>query len=147
MKILLINGPNLNMLGKRDSKHYGSFTLSEINNSLNELAKSQNANLTFFQSNHEGKLVDFIQKNSESASGILINPGALTHYSYVLADALRDVNIPVVDVHLSDISKREDFRKVNVLKGISVETVMGKKEKSYEEGLLKLIGYIKSSEH
>ncbi|OGG16045.1 3-dehydroquinate dehydratase [Candidatus Gottesmanbacteria bacterium RIFCSPHIGHO2_02_FULL_39_11] len=147
MKILVINGPNLNMLGKRNSKHYGFLTIFQINDKLKTQAKSRGINLVFFQSNHEGELIDFIQHNCQKASGVLINPGALTHYSYALADALKDANIPVIDVHLSDISNREDFRKINVLEEISVETVAGKKEKSYEEGLLKLVTHIKSSGH
>lgn len=143
MKILVINGPNLNMLGKRDPKHYGSQTLDQISFQLDNVAKSLGASLIFFQSNHEGAIIDFLQKEARFASGILINPGALTHYGYSLRDALVDTGLPIVEVHLSDISKREEFRKIDVLKGIVLHIVMGKREKSYIEGLEKLIHYIR----
>ncbi|MBI4067582.1 3-dehydroquinate dehydratase [Candidatus Gottesmanbacteria bacterium] len=145
MKILVINGPNLNMLGRRNHKHYGSFTLDQINTKLEKLAKPRDVKLVFFQSNHEGQLIDFIQKESSASSGILINPGALTHYGYSLRDALEDTNLPIIEVHLSDISKREDFRKIDVIKKISLAVVIGQKENSYILGLKKLIIYIQES--
>lgn len=145
MKILVLNGPNLNMLGKRDNKLYGTMTLEEINNLLDGQAKKQAVSLTFFQSNHEGELIDKIQQSQDNIDGILINPAALTHYGYSLRDALVDSGLPVVEVHLSDISKRESFRKVNVLEGVVVERIMGLKEKSYLIGLEKLIKYILNS--
>lgn len=147
MKILVINGPNLNMLGKREKKHYGTISLSQINKQLNNLAKSLSISLEFFQSNHEGEIIDFLQKgSSRNADGILVNLGALTHYSYSLRDALIDTNLPIVEVHLSDLSKREDFRKVDVLDGVVMAKVMGLKEKSYFVGLEKLIAFLKNHE-
>lgn len=143
MKILVINGPNLNLLGRRDHFHYGNATLEEINSQLKKIAEKAGYGLLFFQSNHEGDIVDFIQKNSESASGILINPGALTHYGYSLSDALLDAGLKVVEVHLSKIDRREDFRKTDVLDGISDLKISGLKEKSYLIGLEKLIGLLK----
>ncbi len=143
MKILVLNGPNLNMLGKRDPNHYGTLTLEEINNLLADEAKKQGVSLIFFQSNHEGVLIDTIQQYRDKIDGILINPGALTHYGYSLRDALEDAGAPVIEVHLSDITKREDFRKIDVLNGIVVERIMGLKEKSYLVGLQKLIAHIK----
>ncbi|QQG40668.1 MAG: 3-dehydroquinate dehydratase [Candidatus Levyibacteriota bacterium] len=143
MKILVLNGPNLNILGKRKKEFYGISTLDNINIILKDAAKKYDCQLLFFQSNHEGRLIDFIQKHAKSADGILINPGALTHYGYSLHDALVDTKLPIVEVHLSDITKREDFRKIDVFDGIVIERVMGKKEKSYEEGLEKLIKHIK----
>lgn len=142
MKILVLNGPNLNMLGKRDIKQYGSMTLERINKLLVDAAKKQEASLIFFQSNHEGELIDKIQQSQGSIDGILINPGALTHYGYSLRDALTDSAIPVIEVHLSDITKREEFRKIDVLDGVVIERIMGLKEKSYLIGLEKLVKHI-----
>lgn len=143
MKILVLNGPNLNMLGTRNPKHYGRLTLTKINNLLSQKAKKVGAKLIFFQSNHEGTFIDFLQKESKKAQGILINAGALTHYSYALRDALEDTNLPIIEVHLSDISKREDFRKIDVIKDIAKEVVMGQKEKSYLIALERLLSYLK----
>lgn len=144
MTILVINGPNLNMLGKRNTGHYGTFTLKEIHTLLSRVAEKEGMRLIFFQSNHEGAIIDFLQKKAGAASGILINPGALTHYGYSLRDALVDSNLPIVEVHASDIRRREEFRKIDVLKEIALTVVMGKKEISYIEGLEKLIHCIKN---
>ncbi|OGL88328.1 3-dehydroquinate dehydratase [Candidatus Uhrbacteria bacterium RIFCSPLOWO2_02_FULL_49_11] len=148
MRILIINGPNLNMLGKRDPGQYGSLTLGAIEDLLRAKAGSLSVGheaieLVFFQSNHEGALIDFIQAQSPHAHGILINPGALTHYSYALRDALIDAGLPLVEVHLSDIEHREPFRKISVIADIAAERVMGMKEKSYIEGLERLVKYLK----
>lgn len=148
MKILIINGPNLNMLGKRDPQHYGSLTLKAIEDLSRKKAKDlskggETIALKFFQSNHEGALIDCIQKESPQAQGILINPGALTHYSYALRDALADTGLPVVEVHLSDIENRESFRKISVIADIVIERVMGLKEQSYVVGLEKLAARLK----
>lgn len=144
MKILVINGPNLNMLGKRDKKIYGSLTLAQINSLLEKKAKEMDVNLSFFQSNYEGALIDFLQKESNTADGILINPGALTHYGYSLRDALTDTGLPIMEVHLSDIENREGFRKIDVLNGIVVENIKGLQEESYLLGLEKLVDYIRN---
>lgn len=143
MKILVINGPNLNMLGSRDPSVYGLLSIETINQQLINIATKSKIELSFFQSNHEGALIDFIQNQSKNVSGILINPGALTHYGYSLADALADAKLPIVEVHLSDITKREAFRSIDVLDEIAAARYMGKKEKSYIEGLEKLISIIK----
>lgn len=145
MKILVLNGPNLNMLGIRDHKHYGGKTLEEINNILKKQAGKDACDLIFFQSNHEGKIVDYIQENRSSTDGILINPGALTHYGYSLRDALSDTKLPIIEVHLSDVNNREPFRKIDVLDGIVIEKIVGLKEKSYIFGLAKLIAYLKKN--
>src|SRR3989338_9410562 len=105
--ILLIHGPNLNRLGARDNKHYGERSLSDIEAGVRESAKKLGYDIKTFQSNHEGALIDFLQKEAPKASGIIINPGALTHYSYALHDALVDSRLPCVEVHLSDIGSRE----------------------------------------
>ena len=144
MKIVVINGPNLNMLGKRNTSLYGSDTLQTIERRLADKGKALGCELTFFQSNHEGAIVDFIQQQSEKADGILINPAALTHYGYSLRDALVDANLPAVEVHLSDIQKREAWRKLSVIADIAVRQFSGLKTQSYLLGLEALVKHIKS---
>lgn len=133
--ILLIHGPNLNLLGKRDAKHYGSFTLKDLGNMVSDEAKQFGFEIKSFQSNHEGDLIDFIQKNSIKAHGVLINAGALTHYSYALHDALIDTYLPCVEVHLSKVGAREKWRGISVIKPACLKVFQGKKQKSYFEAL------------
>lgn len=143
MKILIINGPNLNNLGKRDKTHYGALTLAKINSLLEAEAKKLKCELKFFQSNHEGALIDFLQKESKNVDGILINPGALTHCGYSLYDGLVDTNLPIVEVHLSDIkTRKEAWRRKSVIKPIAIKQIAGKKEKSYLEGLGELVKFL-----
>lgn len=144
MKILVINGPNLNMLGRREARHYGTDTLPSIEQALTEKAKSLDCELVFFQSNHEGALIDFIQERASGAEGILINPGALTHYGYSLHDALVDAGLPVVEVHLSDIHAREKWRQISVISDVVIKQVSGLKTQSYLLGLEALIKHIRS---
>lgn len=144
MKILVIHGPNLNLLGRRDPGHYGSDTLESIENLLTTKAKEISADLEFFQSNHEGALIDFIQQASPHSDGILINPGALTHYGYSLHDALLDSGLPVVEVHLSDIKTREEWRKHSVIEDVTIKQVAGLKSQSYVVGLQALVEHIGS---
>lgn len=144
MKILIINGPNLNRLGKRNPDNYGRLTLDEINKSLSKIAENKGITLEIFQSNHEGEIIDYIQENSDNSSGILINPGALTHYGYSLRDAIIDTGLPVVEVHLSVVEKREKFRKIDILDGCVLAKISGFKEDSYYRGLMFLINKIKS---
>jgi len=144
MKILIINGPNLNMLGKRDPNKYGKVTLLEINEKLKKLAKELNCQLEFFQSNHEGEIIDFLQQeSSRKADGILVNPGALIRYAYSFRQALVDHGKPVMEIHMSDINKTGVNKRVNVLEDIRVGQVTGLKEESYFEGLKQLISFIK----
>jgi 3-dehydroquinate dehydratase-2 len=143
MKILVINGPNLNMLGKRDPEHYGTDTLPMIERALTEKSQTLGCQLSFFQSNHEGAIIDFIQANTEGADGILINPAALTHYGYSLHDALLDAGLPVVEVHLSDIKNREEWRKISVISDLAIKQVSGLKKQSYILGLEALVEHIK----
>jgi len=143
MKILVINGPNLNMLGRRQARHYGTDTLPSIEQALTEKAKSLDCELVFFQSNHEGALIDFIQEKAGGANGILINPGALTHYGYSLHDALVDAGLPVVEVHLSDIHAREEWRKISVISDVVIKQVSGLKAQSYLSGLEALAKHIR----
>ncbi len=144
MKILVINGPNLNMLGKRETKHYGEQTLKSIETALVEKAEALGYALGFFQSNSEGSLIDFIQAEAETASGIIINPGALAHYGYSLHDALLDCGLPVVEVHMSNISAREDWRRQSVIADVTIGQISGFKAESYSLALLALVDYIRS---
>lgn len=144
MRILVINGPNLNMLGRRDSEHYGTQTLESIAAALSEQSRELDCELVFFQSNHEGAIIDFIQQEAPGSSGILINPGALTHYGYSLHDALVDSGLPVVEVHLSDIQAREGWRRHSVIADIAISQVSGLKAESYYRGLTALINHIRS---
>jgi len=139
MKILLIHGPNLNLLGKRDKEHYGSLTLADIEKLVKNKANELDSEVECFQSNHEGALIDWIQEKSEHADCIIINPGAFTHYSYALHDALVDTSLPCIEVHLSDINQREEWRKVSVIKPACIAQISGKKEKGYEEALDKIL--------
>ncbi|MDO8561343.1 MAG: type II 3-dehydroquinate dehydratase [bacterium] len=133
--LLLIHGPNLNRLGKRDASNYGAKTLADIEAEVADEAKKIGYTVKSFQSNHEGALIDFLQSESANAAGIIINPGALTHYSYALYDALVDTGLPSVEVHLSDISSREAWRKISVTLPACIAQVSGKKEAGYIEAL------------
>jgi 3-dehydroquinate dehydratase-2 len=130
------------MLGKRDPKIYGRKSLKAIKSQLYAIAQKCDCSLLFFQSNHEGAIIDFLQKEAGKAHGILINLGALTHYGYSLRDALIGAKLPIIEVHLSDINKRESFRKIDVFDGIVIAKIKGLKEKSYLTGLKKLIMFI-----
>ncbi|HEV2614649.1 MAG TPA: type II 3-dehydroquinate dehydratase [Gammaproteobacteria bacterium] len=142
-KILLLNGPNLNLLGKRDMNHYGTLTLKNIEELVIQEALKFNCDVITYQSNHEGYLIDKIQENREICLGIIINPGALTHYSYAIHDALLDTKLPVIEVHLSDISQREAFRKTSVISDICLKTISGKKEVGYIDAVHVLLEDLK----
>ena len=138
MNILILHGPNLNLLGEREPHIYGTTTLWEINAALRSEATGHH--LAIHQSNVEGKLIDFIHEYRKWADGLIINPGALTHYSYSLRDAIASYTKPTMEVHLSDISKREEFRRFSVLEGLTnVERIMGLGAKGYSEALLLLL--------
>ena len=127
MKILILNGPNINMLGLREPEIYGKETYADLERIVTEYAVSKNVDVKFFQSNHEGDLVDTIQRAYfEKTDGIVFNPAAYTHTSVAILDALKSVNIPTVEVHISDISKREDFRQKSYIKDYAVCTISGK---------------------
>ena len=135
MKIQVINGPNMNMLGIREPEIYGALTLEEINRQLLKKGGELGLDLGFFQSNHEGAIIDKIQECYGKADGIVINPGAYTHYSIAIRDALAAVGVPTVEVHLSDINSREDFRKISVIKSVCIKQIWGKGVNSYTEAL------------
>ena len=141
MNILVVNGPNLNFLGKRNIKIYGDETLDELMVWLETSAEGKSHSFKFYQSNHEGVIIDIIQDESLWADGIIINPGALGHYSYAIRDALDSVSIPSIEVHISNIKKRENFRKKSVLKGVCIGQFYGKGKLGYLKALKKLIGY------
>lgn len=124
-KILVLNGPNLNMLGIREPAVYGNRTYSDLENYLESYCNKKNIDLTVLQSNSEGELIDFIHHAGGSFDGIVINPGAYTHYSYAIHDALTSVDIPTVEVHLSNIHKREEFRRTSVTAPACIGQIAG----------------------
>ena len=140
MKILLLNGPNLNMLGKREPEKYGNLTLESIENSIIELGRKNNVEIECFQSNHEGEIIDKIQQTT--CEGLIINAGGFTHTSVAIRDAISSVEIPTVEVHMTNIHAREEFRHSSLISGVSIGQVVGFKEKSYEFALLGLIDYL-----
>ncbi len=143
-KILVLHGPNLNLLGEREPEIYGSQTLDQINDSLESLADELGYKTQFFQSNHEGVLIDILHENRKKVLGVVLNPGAYTHTSVALRDAISAIKIPVVEVHLTDITKREDFRKISVVKGVCAATFMGEGAESYRKALKHLMQILKS---
>jgi 3-dehydroquinate dehydratase-2 len=146
MKILVIHGPNLNMLGKRDKAIYGEKTLGQIDALLKKEAETLRVEVATFQSNHEGALIDFIQEHAGSASGIIINPGALTHYGFSLLDALRDSKLPVVEVHLSNIHGREEWRAKSIIAPIAKAQISGLGWTGYVAALQILVGELQAKQ-
>lgn len=138
-KILVIHGPNLNLLGKREPAIYGKVTLNSINNELKKVARKRKALLILKQSNHEGEIVDLIGKAQGKFSGILINPAAYTHTSVAIRDAIAASGLPTVEVHLSNIYSREEFRKKSLVSPVAKGTIAGFGAKSYTLGLEALI--------
>ena len=139
MNILVINGPNLNLLGERDPKHYGTESLSDLMSWFQNLPETIGHSIKIFQSNSEGQLIDRIQEDRKWADGIIINPGAYTHYSYAIRDALEAVGLPAVEVHLSAIHEREEFRKTSVIAPVCIRQISGLGKESYLEGLRELL--------
>ncbi len=143
MKVLVVHGPNLNLLGKRDPAKYGTLTLDDINKHLQTVALRLDCEIEYFQSNHEGAIIDFLQlKSSRSADGVIINPGALVRYAYCLRQALIDLGKPTIEVHMSDIHRLGVNRSVNVLDDVRIDQVVGLKEASYYEALERLIRHL-----
>jgi len=143
MKILVIHGPNLNMLGKREPSIYGASTLREIDRLIREEAKKLDVKAEIFQSNSEGEIVGRIQDAMKKSDGILINPGAYTHTSIAIRDAVLSAGLPVVEVHISNIYKREDFRQKSYISGVAVGVISGFGPYSYILGLGALVNYLR----
>ncbi|MCR5741503.1 MAG: type II 3-dehydroquinate dehydratase [Gammaproteobacteria bacterium] len=143
MKILIINGPNMNMLGIREKDIYGSQTYDDLVKYISDFSKKENIEVEFFQSNHEGAIVDKIQETYfNKTDGIVINPAAYTHTSIAILDALKTVKLPTVEVHMSDLSKREDFRQVSYVSIIALKRIVGLGFDSYIEAIKFLKDYI-----
>ena len=135
MKLLVINGPNLNMLGIREPDHYGKVTYADLVAKIERHCEKKSIEIEIFQSNHEGDLVDKIQYAYGNADGIVINPGAYTHTSIAILDAVKSVNIPTVEVHISKIEEREDFRQISYIRQACVKTITGHGTDGYIEAI------------
>lgn len=137
-KILLINGPNLNLLGQREPGIYGSDTLESLEHNLKQIADQRNVALTCVQSNHEGVIIDQIQLANRKYEGIIFNPGAFTHYSIAIRDAIAAIDVPVIEVHISNVHKRESFRHHSVMAAVTQGQIVGLGMKGYELALFAL---------
>ena len=135
MKILVINGPNLNMLGIREPDHYGKETYKDLCEKIQKHCTDKDIEVKIYQSNHEGDLVDEIQKAYGTQDGIVINPGAYTHTSIAILDAVKSVNIPTVEVHISKVEEREDFRQISYVRLACVKTITGHGTDGYIEAI------------
>ncbi len=140
--ILILNGPNLNMLGKREPDHYGNLTLEEINIRLTDLAATLDLELRFFQSNVEGTLIDSLQEAATWASGVIFNPGGYSHTSVPIRDAITAIKLPVIEVHLSNIYAREEFRHTSLISPVCVGTIAGLGWRSYTSALIAMKGIL-----
>lgn len=144
MKILVLNGPNLNMLGIREPDHYGKETYSDLENKIKKHCTEKGVEVEIKQSNHEGALVDLIQAAYfDKTDGIVINPGAYTHTSIALLDALKSVSLPCVEIHISDVKSRENFRQISYVRQACIKTVSGQGTDGYLTAIEYLINYIK----
>ena len=141
-RLLVLNGPNINILGRRNPGIYGTLTLDEINRLISEQAEGLGVDVAFFQSNHEGALIDRIQESWGNIDGIVINPGALTHYGYSLKDALIDAAVPVIEVHLGNIHAREEWRRHSVVADIARGQIAGFGWRSYTSAIEIIAGII-----
>lgn len=139
MNILILNGPNLNMIGIREPEIYGNKSYKDLEDYCESIAEKNKVTVDIKQTNYEGIIIDLLQWSHDHYDGVVLNAGAFTHYSYAIMDAIKAINTPVVEVHLSDINKREDFRRVSVIKDACINSVMGKGFKGYEEAINILI--------
>lgn len=143
MKILVLNGPNLNLLGRREPHIYGSMTLADVQKKLEQLATELKVELVFFQSNHEGELVDMLHKHIDSAAGAILNPGGLTQFGVSLHDAIKSMSFPVIEVHMSNRHAREQWRGHSIISPAAKGTVEGLGWRSYSAALRALIEMLK----
>lgn len=143
MKILVINGPNINMLGIREVNIYGRDTYENLLNLIDQVAHEENIEIEEFQSNHEGDIVDKIQKSYKKIDGIVINPAAYTHTSVAILDALKSVSIPTVEVHISKVSEREEFRQINFIRNYAIKSFEGYRIDGYTKAIIYLKNYLK----
>lgn len=146
MKLLVVNGPNINMLGIREVNIYGSENYKTLLERLNNIAIEENIELEHFQSNHEGAIVDKIQEAYQNFDGIVINPAAYTHTSVAILDALKAVSLPTVEVHISKVSEREDFRQVNFIRDYAIKSFEGLGIAGYEKAILYLKNYLEEEQ-
>ena len=145
MKILVVNGPNLNNLGKRDESHYGAESFNEAITSIEQFSKELGIEVKFSQSNSEGELISFIQKEASTSDGIVINAGALTHYGLSLKDSLIDAHIPLVEIHISNIHQREEYRRTSVVEPVAIGQVAGFGTSGYLYAMELLVNYLENA--
>ncbi len=143
MQLIILNGPNINMLGIRKPNIYGTEAYSNLNKRIKAYAKKKSIDVKIYQSNHEGKLIDFIQKNYNKYDGYIINAGAYTHYSYAIKDALELIKKPIIEVHISDTKNREDFRKISVFSDLVEKQIIGKGTDGYLLAIDYFVGGLK----
>ena len=134
-RVAVMHGVNLDMLGKRDPDHYGTVTLSELENQVRQWAKDLGLEPITYQTNSEGEFVEFLHRLPDTADALLLNPGAWTHYSWAIRDAVEIAGLPTAEVHLSDVDQREEWRRVSVLEGLTVARIAGKGPEGYREAL------------
>tara|TARA_B100001245_G_C22839475_1_gene403554 strand:+ start:322 stop:762 length:441 start_codon:yes stop_codon:yes gene_type:complete len=145
VKILVVNGPNLNNLGKRDESHYGAESFNEVITSIEQFSKELGIEVKFSQSNSEGELISFIQKEASTSDGIVINAGALTHYGLSLKDSLIDAHIPLVEIHISNIHQREEYRRTSVVEPVAIGQVAGFGTSGYLYAMELLVNYLENA--
>lgn len=146
IRILVMNGPNLNLLGTREVDVYGTETLEDIEGMCVARAADLGVDVTFYQSNHEGSLIDRLHEARGTCNGVVFNPGAYTHYSYALRDAIAAIELPVVEVHLSDITAREDFRAMSVTAPVCIAQISGQGPASYTSGIDTLVTHLQKED-
>ena len=144
MRILILNGPNLNVLGARDTSHYGYKNLEDVLTDVKDTADRLGVYIDHFQSNHEGELINYIQQESGNSDGIVINGGALTHYGLSVRDALTDAKLPIVEIHISNIHSREEYRRHSVVEDLAVGQIAGLGWRGYSFALESIVEHIRS---